>query len=160
MLKEFDGRGFRPHGLLQSLAVKMEGGGGGTVYVNVEVVESPLIYNLFLETIWFYVMTIVASSVFRCIQFPHQGKIVTIDQLYYCTFDARTKIANNIPFWGRSNITYESVGVGLVKYYSLMGNFPTPLPPATQHIVMFNIISTMVQQSLESSDTWIVPSPL
>jgi hypothetical protein len=86
---------------------------------------------------------------------------VTIDQLDYCTPDARTQTTNNIPFLGDSKITYESVGVGLLKYSSLMGTFPTPLPPTTQHIAtMVNMISTMVHQSFESSDPWIVPSPL
>jgi hypothetical protein len=55
---------------------------------------------------------------------------------------------------------YESVGVGLLKDYSLMGAFPTPLPPTAHHIAVVNMISTMPYQSLESSDPWIVPSPL
>jgi hypothetical protein len=41
-----------------------------------------------------------------------------------------------------------------------MGTFPTPLPPTAQHIVIVNKISTMPYQSLESSDPWVVPSPL
>jgi hypothetical protein len=61
---------------------------------------------------------------------------------------------------GDHKITYESVGVGLLKYYSLMGTFPTPLPPTTHHIATVDMISTMAYQSLESSDPWIVPSPL
>jgi hypothetical protein len=61
---------------------------------------------------------------------------------------------------GDSRITYESVGVGILKYYSLMGTFPTPLPPTTQHIATINMISTMAYQSLESFDPWLVPSPL
>jgi hypothetical protein len=55
---------------------------------------------------------------------------------------------------------YESVGVGLLKYSSLMGTFPTPLPPTAHHIAAVNMISNMPYQSLESSDPWIVPSPL
>jgi hypothetical protein len=85
---------------------------------------------------------------------------VTIDQLDYCTPNTRTQTTNNIPFFGDSKITYESVGVGLLKYSSLMGTFLTPLPPTTQHITMINMISTMVHQSFESSDPWIIPSPL
>jgi hypothetical protein len=57
-------------------------------------------------------------------------------------------------------VTYESVGVGLLKYSSLMGTFPTPLPPTTPHIAAVNMILTLPYQSLESSDPWIVPSPL
>jgi hypothetical protein len=124
------------------------------------VVDAPLDYNLLLGRSWFYAMTVVASSVFRCVQFPHQGKIVTIDQLDYCTPDARTPATNNIPFLGDHKITYESIGVGLLKDSSLMGTFPTPLPPTTHHIATINMISTMVYQSLESSDPWVVPSPL
>jgi hypothetical protein len=41
-----------------------------------------------------------------------------------------------------------------------MGTFPTPLPPTAHHIAAINMISTMPYQSLESSDPWIVPSPL
>jgi hypothetical protein len=74
MLLEFDGRGFRPHGLLQSLAVHL---GGKTTSVDIEVVDSPLDYNLLLGRRWFYEITLVSSSDFRCVQFPYQGKIVT-----------------------------------------------------------------------------------
>ena len=41
-----------------------------------------------------------------------------------------------------------------------MGTFPTPLPPTAHHIILVNMISTMPYQSLESSDPWVVPSPL
>jgi hypothetical protein len=105
-------------------------------------------------------MTVITSSVFQCIQFPHQGKIVTIDQLDCCTPDACTQTSNNIPFLGDSKITYEIVGACILKDSSLMGTFFTPLPPTTQHIAMVNMISTMAHQSFESSDPWIVPSPL
>jgi hypothetical protein len=68
MLHAFDGRGFHPHGLLQSLPIQL---GGKTVTVDVEVVDAPLDYNLLLGRSWFYTMTVVASSVFQCVQFPH-----------------------------------------------------------------------------------------
>jgi hypothetical protein len=41
-----------------------------------------------------------------------------------------------------------------------MGTFPTPLPPTAHHISTVNMISTMPYQSLESSNPWVVPSPL
>jgi hypothetical protein len=157
MLRAFNGRGFHPHGLLQSLPIQL---GGKMVTVDIEVVDAPLDYKLLLGRSWFYAMTIVASSVFRCVQFPHQGKIVTIDQLDLCTIDARTPATNNIPFLGDHKITYESVDFGLIKYSSLMGTFPTPLPPTTHHIASIDMISTVAYQSLESPDPWIVPSPL
>jgi hypothetical protein len=105
-------------------------------------------------------MTVIASSVFRCVQFPHQGKIVTIDQLDFYTPDACIPVTNNIPFLGDHPVTYESVGVGLLKDSSLMGTFPTTLPPTMHHISTVNMISTMPYQSLESSGPWVVPSPM
>jgi hypothetical protein len=105
-------------------------------------------------------MTVITSSVFQCVQILYQGKIVTVDQLDDCTPDARTSTTNNIPFLADSKITYESVGVGILKDSSLMGIFPTPLPPTSQHIATINMISTIAYQSYKSFDPWIVPSPL
>jgi hypothetical protein len=105
-------------------------------------------------------MTVLASSVFQCVQFPHKGKIVTVDQLDFCRTDARVPATNNIPFLGDHKITYESVGVGLLKDSILMGTFPTPLPPTTHHISTVDMISTAAYKSLESSDPWIIPHPL
>ena len=61
MLRAFDGRGFHPHGLLQSLPIQL---GGKTVTVDVKVVDAPLNYNFLLGRSWFYAMTAVASSIF------------------------------------------------------------------------------------------------
>jgi hypothetical protein len=61
MLRAFNGRGFCPHGLLQSLVIQL---GGKTVSVDVEVVNAPLNYNLLLGISWFYAMTVIASLVF------------------------------------------------------------------------------------------------
>jgi hypothetical protein len=157
MLRTFYGHGFHPHGILQSLPIQL---GGKTVIVDVEVVNAPLDYNLLLGRSWFYAMTVIASLVFRCVQFPHQDKIVTVDQLDFCTTDARVPATNNIPFLGDHKITYESISVGLLKDSSLMGTFPTPLPPNKNHIAIVNMISTAAYQSLASSDPWIVPCPL
>ena len=74
-LKSFDGRGFQPHGLISALSVEL---GGKTISIQVEVADAPLDYNL-LGRNWFYAMTVVASAVFRTVQFPHLGRIVTID---------------------------------------------------------------------------------
>jgi hypothetical protein len=74
--------------------------------------------------------------------------------------DARASVTNNIPFLGDHKITYESVGVGLLKDSSLMGTFPKPLPPTTHHISTVDMISTTSYQSLESFNPWIIPSPL
>jgi hypothetical protein len=56
--------------------------------------------------------------------------------------DVRIPTTKNIPFLGDHKIMYESIGVGLLKYSSLMGTFPTPLPPTTHHISIVDMIST------------------
>jgi hypothetical protein len=89
------------------------------------------------------------------------GKIlITIDQLEFYTTDARAPTTNNIPFLGDHKIMYEIIGVGLIKYSSLIGTFPTPLLLTTHHISTINMILTTDYQSLESYDPWIVSSPL
>jgi hypothetical protein len=131
-----------------------------TVTVDVKVVDAPLDYNLLLGVSCFYDIIVVSSLVFRCVQFPHQGNIFTVDQLDFCTPEMCIPATNNIPFLGDHKIMYESISVGLMKYFSLMGTFPTPLPLTTHHISTVDMISTTDYQSLESSDPWIVPSPL
>ena len=77
MLTTFDGRSFRPHGILPSLKFHL---GGNTIAIEVEVLDMPLDYNLLLGRNWMYSMQTVASSLFRVVCFPFNGKIVMIDQ--------------------------------------------------------------------------------
>jgi hypothetical protein len=103
---------------------------GKTVLVEVEVIDATLDYNFILGHTWFYTMKVVASSVFQLVKFPHQGKIITVDQLDFCTPDVRINPNVNVPFIGESSLGCESIRVGL--YPSLMGNFPLPPPEIPQ----------------------------
>jgi len=152
-LKAFDRRGFKPYGILSSLVVEV---GGKTTYVEVEVVDYPLDYILLLGSSWFYAMTIVASLVFRTLQFPHQGKNVTDDQLSYCIPDSNTHNIDNVLLVDGSQLSYESIGVGLLKDSILMGTFLLPAPTPSTSITQVNTISSMVHQSLGSSYPWVV----
>jgi hypothetical protein len=80
MLTAFDGHSFRPHGILPTFLVQL---GGKTMEVEVEVVDAPLDYNILLGCNWTYAMTTIVSSVFHILCFPHEGNIVTIDQLSF-----------------------------------------------------------------------------
>ena len=44
-LKDFDGRGFQPYGLLPAIHVEL---GGNSVSIHIEVIDDPLDYNLLL----------------------------------------------------------------------------------------------------------------
>ena len=118
---------FQPHILLQSFAMKLK---GKIISIDIEVVDAPLDYNLLLVHSFFYVNIIVTSSFVCILQFHHQGKIVIVDQIDYCTPDIHNSTMNNVPFLG-SVLGYESVGLGLLKDSSLMGifNFPPPDTP-------------------------------
>ena len=51
------------------------------------VVQGPLDFNLILGCDYVYSMKDVVSTLFRVMHFPHDGKIVTIDQLSFVTPD-------------------------------------------------------------------------
>ena len=75
-------------------------------------------------------MTVIASMVFRTIQFLNLGRIVTIDQLDFCMPDVTISMVNNIPILGKSPPPYQLIGVGMLKDSSLMKIFPST-PPNT-----------------------------
>jgi len=108
-LKAFDGIGFKPFWVLTALPDELE---GKIVIVEVEVVDAPLDYNLPLGRSWIYAMSIVFSTLFHVLSFPHQEKIVTVDQLAY--FNSNSCIGS-VPFIEKTPSSYENVGVVLLK---------------------------------------------
>ena len=56
-------------------------------------------------------MQAVASSLFRVIRFPHQGKIVTVDQLSFFASSSE----GNVLFVEHTSKSLESVAAGLFK---------------------------------------------
>jgi hypothetical protein len=123
LLKSFGGNMFYLHGIITSLPINL---GDNIVSISVEVIDSPLDYNLLLMRTWFYEMNTIVSLVFRVLRFHHQGKIVTIDQLALCTLDPGSNKGSSVLFLGDTHQSYMHVGVGMVKHTSLMGFFPSP----------------------------------
>jgi hypothetical protein len=153
-LKAFNGSGFKPYGVLPSFPIMLE---GKTVQVEVEVFDAPLDYNLLLGRSWIDSMRVVVSTLFRVVRFPHQGKVVTVNQLAFFNFDTRI---GNVLFISKTPPGYENVGVGLLKDSSLMGTFPIPLPDVPHpSIASIHMISTVPHEILASQDPWIVPDP-
>jgi hypothetical protein len=151
-LKAFNGSSFKPYGVLPSLSITLE---GKTVQVKVEVFDTPLDYNVLLGRSWIDSMHVVVSTVFHVVRFPHQGKVVTIDQLAFFNSDTRT---GNVPFISKTPPGYENVGVGLLKDSSLMGTFPIPPPDVPcSSVASINMISTVPHELPASQDPWIVP---
>lgn len=66
-------------------------------------------------------MTTVVSSVFRTLCFPHEGKIMTIDELSIAHASPNASIVPLIPVIDDSQPTTKDIGVEM--YSSLMGTF-------------------------------------
>jgi hypothetical protein len=153
-LKAFNGSGFKPYGVLPLLSITLE---GKSVNVEVEVFDTPLDYNLLLGCIWIDSMHVVVSTLFCVLHFPHQGKVITVDQLAFFNFDSRT---SNVPFISKTPPGYENVSVGILKDSNLMGTFPIPPPNVPPPFVTsINMISTSICKTLVSHDSWIVLDP-
>jgi hypothetical protein len=130
---------------------------GKTVQFEVKVFDAPLDYNLLLGHSWIDSMRAVVSTLFHVVCFPHQGKVVTVNQLAFFNSDTRT---GNVPFITKTPPGYENVGVGLLKDSSLMGTFPIPLPDVPcSSVASINMISTLPHELPASHDPWIVPDP-
>jgi hypothetical protein len=95
------------------------------VCVEVEVVDAPLNYNLLLGRSWTYAMQAVVATVFRVLLFPHEGQIVTNDQLSFSRPDPDLG-ASTVPMIDNPQAGVINVGVGLCPY--LMGTFDYPPP--------------------------------
>ena len=73
-----------------------------------------------------YIMQAVASSMFRVVSFPHNGKIVTIDQMSFKNLPPNALSGASVPKVEHSQPATGSVGVGM--YPSLMGTFSCSAP--------------------------------
>jgi hypothetical protein len=121
--------------------------------------------TFFLGHSWTYAMTIVVSSVFQVICFPHEGKIMTIDQLSFSHSDSAAWSDLIVPLIDGSQMVTESIGIGM--YSSLMGTFniPTPISYISSTLIAraHQFTGSMSQvhhfQMTYFEDPWILPSP-
>jgi hypothetical protein len=77
-LLAFNRRTSHPLGVLPQFPVTL---GGKNVFIDVMVVQDPLDFDLLLGRDYVYAMKAIVSTLFRVISFPHDGRIVAIDQL-------------------------------------------------------------------------------
>jgi hypothetical protein len=80
LLTDFDSHSFRPHGIIPSFPVQL---GGNIMCFEFEVVDASLDYNILLGRSWTYAMQVVVVIVLWVLLFPHEDRIVTIDQLSF-----------------------------------------------------------------------------
>ena len=122
MLKEFNPHAFQPHGVIQAFPIEFR---GKTVSIIVEVIDKPLDYKLLLGRSWFCAMQAITSSVFHLVHFPHEGQIIMLDKLYFCTTSVHHGSIHTIPSIDNSHNSVESIGAGMFKYSSLLFSYHT-----------------------------------
>jgi hypothetical protein len=133
---------------------------GKIVCVKVEVVDAPLDYNLLLGRSWTYAMQVVVATVIRGLLFPHEGRIVTINQLSFSRPDPSLG-ASTVPMIDNPQPGVVNVGVGLCP--SLMGTCDYPPPQGNIKFISSHHRVEIFQVSLFCTtyfnDPWILPSP-
>jgi len=123
LLTAFDGQSHRPHGILPTFLVCV---GGEVFNVEVEIVDTNHDYNLLLGRNWVYEMDVVVSSLFFILCFPHELRIVTINQMAYIPNDPNASYNSTIPLVNNTKHLIDNLGVGI--YSLLMGTFYLPSP--------------------------------
>jgi hypothetical protein len=131
-----------------------------TMCIELEVVDAPLDYNLLLGRSWTYAMQVVVATVFQVLLFPHEGRIVTIDQLSFSRPDPALG-ASTVPMIDNPQSSVVNVGFGLCP--SLMGTFNYPPPHDDVKFISNHHKAEIFQFSLFCmtyfEDLWILPSP-
>ena len=98
-------------------------------------------------------MRAVTSTVYRLVCFPHQGNIVSIDQLDYYTPNLRFDTVANVPLVINSHQVPELLRVGLFKDPCLMGVFPPYVPDTI--VASINMISSV---DTHMGNPWVLPN--
>jgi hypothetical protein len=123
--------------------------------------DAPLNYNILIGRSYMYAMKAVASSVFRTMMFPHNGKIVTIDQVSHYEPNPSANIDYILPLGYTSQDAYPLVemGPGIFKDPSLLGTYygaPPLLHPANQ-VCVISSNGTHTEDTLPPTEASIIP---
>jgi hypothetical protein len=92
-LFSFNRRTSHPLGILPSFPVTL---GGKIVFIDVMVVQDPFDFNLLLGRDYVYAMKAIVSNIFHVISFPHDGRMVTIDQILFVGPDLTINPMNSL----------------------------------------------------------------
>jgi hypothetical protein len=99
------------------------------------------------------------SSIFHTLFFPHEGKIVTIDQLPFVHASPNASFGPSFPMIDNSQQATKDVGVRM--YSSLMGSFDFMTPIHHIHAISSESSSSMRHvpfHTLYFNDPWTLPS--
>jgi hypothetical protein len=134
--------------------------GGKTILIDIEVIDAQLDYNILLGCSYMYAMKAVASSVFRTIMFPHNGNIVTIDQVSHYKPNPSANIDNILSLIHTNKDVYPLVemGPGIFKDPSLLGTYhgaPPLIPP--NHVCVVSSNATHTKDAHPPQEASVIP---
>jgi hypothetical protein len=156
-LRAYDGRSASPEGIFQNVPIELK---GKTVLIDIEVIEAQLEYNILLGRTYMYAMKAVASSIFRTIMFPHNGKIVTIDQVTHYEPNPSASLDNILPLIHTNQDVrpFIEMGPGMFKDPSLLGTYhgAPPLLPSHQACGVSSQ-NTLTEDTLSPQEASVIP---
>jgi hypothetical protein len=157
-LRAYDGRPSSPEGIFQNVPVELR---GKTILIDIEVIDALLDYNILFGRSYMYAMKAVASSVFRTMMFPHNGKIITIDQVSHYEPNPSANLDNILPLIHTNQDTYPLVemGPGIFKDPSLLGTYhgaPPLLHPANQ-VCVISSNKTHTEDTCPPQEASVIP---
>jgi hypothetical protein len=139
-LRSYDGRPSSLEGIFQNDPVEL---GGKTILIDIEVIDALLDYNILFGCSYMYAMNAVSSSMFQTMMFPHNGKIITTDQIKHYEPNHSANIDNVLPLVRTSSDAYSLIDMGpiIFKYPSLLGEYhgaPPLIHPSTKVCVVYS----------------------
>jgi hypothetical protein len=107
-----------------------------------------------------YAMKAFASSVFRTMMFPHNGKIITIDQVSHYEPNPSANIDNILPLIHTSHEAYPLIKTGpkILKDPSLLGTYhgPPPLLHPSNQVCVVSSKGTDMDHTLPPREASII----
>ena len=128
-----------------------------TVHVNIKVIDAPLSYNILLGRSYTYTMSVVTPTIFQKMCFPHEGNIVTIDQLTYYEPNFVTSPMSIVSLMSNNQSQTPLTGVSprVYKVSSLLGAFPGHPPliskPNSMGVFMLQASGASLKKSITSN---------
>jgi hypothetical protein len=133
------------------------------VCIEVEVFDASLDYNLLLGKSWTYTMQAVVATVLWVLLFPHEGHIVTIDQLSFSRPDPSSRVSTVLMI---DNPQPGIVNVGVGLFPPLMVTFDYLPPTSNVHFMSVvpdhprsKIFQISTFRMTYFNDPWTLPSP-
>jgi hypothetical protein len=158
-LRAYDRQPSSPEGLFQNVPVEL---GGKTILIDIEVIDTPLDYNILFGHSYMYAMKAVESFVFRTMMFPHNGKIMTIDQVSHYEPNPSANLDNILPLIHTNQDAYPLVEMGprIFKDPSLLGTYhgAPPLLHPTNQVCIISSNGTHIEGVIPPQEASVIPN--